>query len=84
MEIVEASILKGKAQRVLVVKIVRKVVELAPISDDKEKLLLDMIDEGIIGNVIDLVVAATKGELDINAMKDAAAACCCSIIRNKC
>ena len=26
------------------------------------KLLLAMIDEGIVGNIIDLLVSATKGE----------------------
>ena len=81
MEIVEASALKGEEQK-LVEKIVRKIVVEAPIEDDKEKLLLDMIDEGVVGDVIDLVVSASKGELDINVAEKAAVGCCLAILKN--
>lgn len=82
MEIVEASALKGEEQKKLVEKIVRKIVVEAPIEDDKEKLLLDMIDEGVVGDVIDLVVSASKGELDINVAEKAAVGCCLAILKN--
>ena len=39
MEIAEATKLKGKEQKVLVGRLVKKVVKDAPISDEKEKLL---------------------------------------------
>ena len=83
MEIVEASVLQGTEQKVLVEKIVRKVVVDAPITDEKEKLLLDIISEGIIGNVIDLVISATKGELNVNAVEKAAVSCCLGMLRNR-
>lgn len=76
MEIVESTQVKGKEQKVLVEKIVRKIVVKSPISDAKEKLLLDMIDEGIVGNVIELVVSASKGEINLNAIKDISEDCC--------
>ena len=57
-------------------KIIRKIIVDAPISDEKEKLCLDMVDEGIVENVIDLVVSASKGELNINAIGGTATACC--------
>ena len=82
MEIVEASALKGEEQKKLVEKIVRKIVVEAPIEDDKEKLLLDMIDEGVVGDVIDLVVSASNGELDINVAEKAAVGCCLAILKN--
>ena len=75
MEIAEATRLKGKEQKVLVERLVKKVVKDAPITDEKEKLLLDMIEEGVVGDVIDLVISATKGELDINAVEKAAVGC---------
>ena len=81
MEIVEASALKGDEQKKLVEKIVRKIVVEAPIADDKEKLLLNMIDEGIVGDVIDLVVSASKGELNINVAEKAAVGCCLAILK---
>tara|TARA_X000000368_G_C22973412_1_gene686517 strand:- start:194 stop:541 length:348 start_codon:yes stop_codon:yes gene_type:complete len=82
MEIVEASEAKGEEQKKLVEKLVKQVVVDAPISDDKEKLLLNMIDEGILGDMATLVVSATKGELNINAMAEVAGVCCKSCFGN--
>ena len=83
MEIVEATNLKGEEQKKLVEKLVRKVVKDAPIADEKEKLLLDMIDEGVVGDVVDLVVAATKGEIDVNAVEKVAVGCCLPILKSR-
>ena len=54
-----------------------------PIADEKEKLLLDIIDEGVVGDVVDLVVSATKGEIDVNAAEKAAVGCCLSILKSR-
>ena len=83
MEIVEATALKGEEQKKLVEKVVTKCVKDAPITDEKRKLLLDMIDEGIVGDVIDLVVSATKGELDVNAAEKAAVGCCLAFLKSR-
>jgi len=83
MEIVEASALKGVEQKILVEKLVKKIVKDAPIADDKEKLLLDMIDEGIVGDVIDLVISATRGEIDINTVQKVAVNCCLSLLKSR-
>ena len=53
MEVVEATQLKGEAQKELAIKLVRQIVVEAPISDDKEKLLLDMIDAGILSDTVE-------------------------------
>ena len=82
MELVEASQVKGEEQKRLVTEVVRKIVVDAPIADDKEKLLLDMIDQGVVGNVIELVVSATKGEINVNAAKKAAVGCCWGLAKN--
>ena len=83
MEVVEMTQLKGKQQKVMVEKLVRKVVEDAPISDEKEKFLLDMVDEGVVGNIIEMVISATKGELNLNAAVDTGKACCVGFLRFK-
>jgi len=83
MEIVEATELKGEEQKKLVEKLVTKSVKDAPITEEKRKLLLSMIDEGIVGDVIDLVVSATKGELDVNAVEQVAVSCCLSILKSR-
>uniref|UniRef100_A0A6C0C727 Uncharacterized protein n=1 Tax=viral metagenome TaxID=1070528 RepID=A0A6C0C727_9ZZZZ len=81
MEVVETTELKGDEQKELAVKLIRQVVVEAPISDNKEKLLLDMIDQGILGYTIDLIVASSKGELDINVVVTAATGCCAVFLK---
>ena len=76
MEVVEVTELKGKEQKDLAIKLVRVVVVEAPISDEKEKLLLDMIDNNILGNTVDLVVEASRGNLDINKVVEVGKVCC--------
>tara|TARA_Y100001970_G_scaffold284987_1_gene403562 strand:+ start:475 stop:897 length:423 start_codon:yes stop_codon:yes gene_type:complete len=80
MEIVEATQLKGEEQTQLCKKLVRTVVVDAPISDEKETLLLNMIDQGILEQTIKLVVHATKGHVDINSGKEVAKICCLPFI----
>jgi len=83
MEVVETTQVKGEAQRDLAIKLVRQVVVEAPISDDKEQLLLNMIDQGILANTIELVVDASKGELDINAAVAVATGCCATFLKSR-
>ena len=45
------------------------------ISDEKEKLLLDMLKEGVVASTIDLVVAASRGQLNINKVKKVVMTC---------
>ena len=83
MEVVEVTELKGAEQKELAIKLVREIVVEAPIADEKEKLLLDVIDQGVLGNTVDLVVQASKGELDVNAAVAVAAGCCASFMKKK-
>ncbi len=81
MELVETTQLKGEEQTQLCKKLVRTVVVDAPISDDKEKLLLDMIDQDILEHTIKLVVHATQGHLDINTVAQITKTCCLPFFR---
>lgn len=81
MEVVEVTQHKGSAQKELVISLVRTVVVEAPITDAKEKLLLDMIDQGVLGNTVDLVVDASSGKLDINTIVKVATGCCASFMK---
>ncbi len=76
MEIVEATQLKGTAQKQLCIKLVKDIVIAAPLSGSHEKLILDMIDSGVLDNTIDLVIDATQGKIDINAAIGVATGCC--------
>lgn len=83
MEIVEATKLKGKDQKALVEKIVRKIVNDSPIDETKKGVIIGMLDEGIVGDVIDLVVSATRGELDINTVEKVATGCCLAFLKSR-
>ena len=75
MEIVETTQVKGEKQKDLAVKLIEKIIVDAPISDEKEKFLLDMLKEGVVASTIDLVVAASRGQLNINKIKEVAMTC---------
>tara|TARA_B100000795_G_C22771374_1_gene428036 strand:+ start:603 stop:941 length:339 start_codon:yes stop_codon:yes gene_type:complete len=76
MEVVEVTQLKGAEQKEMSIRLVRKVVVDAPISDEKEKLLLDMIDSGVLGGTVDLIVDVSKGNVNINTAIKVATGCC--------
>ena len=82
MEIVELTQLKGEEQKQLVIRLLKQVVIDAPISDDKEQLCLDMINNGVLGQSIDLIVDATRGNININNAVDLAQNCFCTIFKN--
>jgi hypothetical protein len=83
MEIVEATKLKGSEQKALVEKIVRKIIVDSPLEESKKSIIISMLDEGIVGDVIELVVSATKGELDINTVEKVATGCCLAFLKSR-
>lgn len=65
MQIVEKTTIKGTQQREFVIKLLRKLFK--DLTDNEEEiLLLKLIDNGTVCNMIDLVVDASKGKIDIN------------------
>ena len=75
MEAVEDTPLKGAEQKDYALRLIRSlVVELAE-DDDKEYLLI-AIDSGSVSDTIDLVVAASRGELNVNMVAETAATSC--------
>jgi hypothetical protein len=83
MEVVEGVDMKGSEQREFALQLVRKVIIDAPITDEKEKLCLDMLDSGAIGQTMDLVIDATKGHLNINSVISTAEACCFTFLNSR-
>tara|TARA_Y100000389_G_C17427916_1_gene500724 strand:+ start:583 stop:969 length:387 start_codon:yes stop_codon:yes gene_type:complete len=81
MEVVEATQLKGKAQKELCIKLVKDIVIAAPLTGTQETLILNMIDSGVLNNTIDLVIDATQGKLDINAAVGVATGCCAAFMK---
>ena len=83
MEAVEISELKGSEQREMALRLVRRIIVDAPISDDQERLCLDMLDSGVLGQTMDLVVDATNGHVGVNQVIGLAEACCFSFLSSR-
>lgn len=79
METVELTTLKGEAKKDAVVDLVRKAVVDAPIESRVESILLEMIDDGIIKHTIDIVVSASRGNLNLNGVTSAGQIVCSNI-----
>ena len=69
MEIVEETPLKGVEQKELSIKLIREIIKDLTDGED-EKVLLKLLEDGTISNMIDLIVDATKGKLNINSIDD--------------
>jgi len=81
MEAVEVTPLKGPEQKDYALRLIRSlVVELAN-EEDKEYLFI-AIDSGSVSDTIDLIVAASRGELNVNIVVDTAATSCMSCLNS--
>ena len=75
MEAVEDTPVKGSEQKDYALRLIRSLVlELAE-GDDKEYLLI-ALDSGSVADTIDLIVAATRGELNVNMVVETATTSC--------
>ena len=66
MECIEVEDIAGMDKKQLAESIVRKLIKESEMSDEKRKICLDLVNAGTLGDTIDLVVSATKGELALN------------------
>ena len=74
MEEIEDTPLKGVEQKEMALKLIRALVIDFTEGDD-EDVLLKLLDDGTIGNMIDLIVDATHGHLNINAIATVSSGC---------
>lgn len=65
IEAVEDTPVKGAAQKEYALRLLRALIEELSHEEDKE-YLLNAIDSGSIGDIIELIVSASKGEININ------------------
>lgn len=75
MEVVEGTPVKGSGQKTLALKILRQLF-IDFTDDDIESTLISLLDSGAIGNLIDLIVDASKGKTNINKIIDTTTTCC--------
>ena len=66
MELVEETPLKGSEQKEMALKLIRALIVDLTDGED-ERVLIQLMDDGTIGNMIDLIVDATRGRLNVNS-----------------
>ena len=74
MELVEKTPLKGPEQKDFACRLLREIFQ-ETTDGDEEKTLLLLVDNGSIGNMIDLIIDATQGKLDINTITQVSQGC---------
>jgi hypothetical protein len=87
MEIIEITTVKGDEQKELVIRLMKDLINESNISYEMKEEALQFIRNGSLSKMIDIVVDATKGKLNINAIQevaiDNAANCCFAFLRKK-
>tara|TARA_B100000902_G_scaffold378703_1_gene412210 strand:+ start:461 stop:916 length:456 start_codon:yes stop_codon:yes gene_type:complete len=74
MEEVEKTPIKGTEQKEMALKLIRAlVIDLT--ENEDEKVLLQLLNDGTISNMIDLIVDATRGNLNINNLTETTSGC---------
>ena len=66
MESIEIEEMQELGKKELAESVLKALVEESGMSSEKKKICLDLVVSGTIGDTMELVVAATKGELAIN------------------
>ena len=78
MKVVEISELKGEQQKFLAKALVRKAVETME-DGDRKTLLLNMLENDVLEDMVETIILATKGELQINEVLQQVRSRCCGL-----
>ena len=74
MELIEETPIKGVEQKEFALKVMRELFKDLTEGED-EIVLLKLLDDGSISNLIDLVVDATNGKINVNAAIETSVQC---------
>lgn len=75
MEAVEGSPIKGADQKDLAIKVVMEIAQLSGLPEDQLTIITTLVDGGFVSDTIDLVIAATQGNLNVNQVTEVAQGC---------
>ena len=78
MKVVEISEVKGEQQKFLAKTLVRKAVETME-DGDRKTLLLNMLENDVLEDMVETIILATKGELQINEVLRQVRSRCCGL-----
>ena len=74
IEELDNSELKGAEKKEVALKLIKEIIKDLSEGDD-EKKLLTMLEDGTVSNLIDLIIDATKGKINVNVIRDASIGC---------
>lgn len=80
METMEATKLTGDAKKAHVIDMVRRLIVDAPMDNHTEAVLLEMVDDGIVSHIVDIIVSATRGKVNLNAALGAGGVLCSNLM----
>ena len=81
IEIVEKiKNLKGNRKKGLAILLIKKVVENSEMDEEDRKLCMAMINNGIVGDAVDLVINAVNGKLDFDDVIETGSRCCLFLV----
>jgi len=72
--------IKGNKKKTLAILLITKVIENATLDENDRKLCMVMIDSGVIGDTIDLVINAHNGKLYLGDVVEKSSKCCMFIL----
>ena len=78
MKVVEISEFKGEQQKFLAKALVRKAVETME-DGDRKTLLLNMLENDVLEDMVETIILATRGELQINEVLQQVRSRCCGL-----
>ena len=79
MEVVDNIPMSGADKKIYAIKIVREIIDEKTYGEEEAVLLL-LIDNGTVANMIDLIIDATRGNLNINALGNTVGSCASACI----
>jgi hypothetical protein len=84
MEAAEQSPLKGKDQKQFALRLIKELIDNMSDSNTEKYVLLNLYESESISNTIELVVSASKGELNLNKVGSCIWSCITGLTKGKC
>jgi pentose-5-phosphate-3-epimerase len=82
MEVVESSKLPGDEKKIAVNRLLRQIIKESNMHYEDKKICENLIDNGVVGDTIELIISASKGEININVKQaiSIGGQCCLAIM----
>lgn len=80
MEAVEVTTLTGEEKKAAVIDILEQAVLDSPMYEHIKRSILQMIEDGIVSHMIDIIVSASRGKLNLNGVSNASQILCTNVV----